>query len=64
MKLLILKPNKMKIFFKLLLFVTVLNFGLISCTVQDEIITDNASEVQSTDPDNKDVDPPIEDPDE
>ncbi|BAO76872.1 hypothetical protein [Winogradskyella sp. PG-2] len=46
--------------FTLLIMIICLN--VTSCSIQDEIITEDDSEILSTDPANKDDDPEIEDP--
>lgn len=48
-----------KLFFRLFVFSLV----LISCTVQDDILNDDATETVATDDNpNKDTDPPIDEP--
>ncbi|WP_299367643.1 hypothetical protein [Winogradskyella sp.] len=38
------------------------SLSTVSCSIEDEMVTENASEIMATDPSNQDDDPEIEDP--
>ena len=44
------------------LLMIMVSFSMVSCSVEDDLLTENPSEVLESDPPNQDDDPVIEDP--